>query len=174
MLGLVSHSQVCPMFSKITKQQHLLEGLRFIYLFVACSYMSTENTLLACCFSWVWFVIPKVLRKKSLEKVEWFSLFFACSFLYFVRYLLKLQKYAFWAGIVRHRLSANQIFRCFELKNLENYMRCQGDFLLPLKLQKFIAISGYYSKYSWPISLQDFWLLISLTCWSQYRQSITT
>ena len=43
------------------------------------------------------------------------------------------QNLLFWAGIVWHRLSANQIVRCFKLKN---YMRYQVDFLLPLKLQK--------------------------------------
>ena len=37
------------------------------------------------------------------------------------------------AGVVWHRLSANQIVRCFKLKN---YMRYRVDFLLPLKLQK--------------------------------------
>ena len=46
------------------------------------------------------------------------------------------KKILFWAGIFRHRLSANQIVRCFTLKKLENYMRYQAEFLLPLKLQK--------------------------------------
>ena len=40
-------------------------------------------------------------------------------------------------GIVRHRFSANQIVICFKLKKLENYMRYQVGFLLPLKLQKY-------------------------------------
>ena len=46
------------------------------------------------------------------------------------------QNLLFWAGIVWHRLSANQIVRCFKLKKLKNYMRYQVEFLLPLKLQK--------------------------------------
>ena len=46
------------------------------------------------------------------------------------------QNLLFWAGIVWHRLLANQIVRYFKLKNLKNYMRYQVDFLLPLKLQK--------------------------------------
>ena len=71
------------------------------------------------------------------------------------------QSLLFWAGIVWHRLSANQIVRCFKLKKLKNYMRYQVDFLLPLKLQKY-AILGYAAKYSWPISLQDFLLLLLL------------
>ena len=69
------------------------------------------------------------------------------------------QNLLFWAGIVWHRLSANQIVRCFKLKKLKNYMRYQVDFLLPLKLQKY-AILGYATKYSWPIILQDFLLLL--------------
>ena len=45
------------------------------------------------------------------------------------------QDLLFWAGIVWHRLSVNQIVRYFKLKKIKNYMRCQVDFLLPLKLQ---------------------------------------
>ena len=57
----------------------------------------------------------------------------------------------FWAGIVWHRLSANQIVRCFKLKKLENYMRYQVDFLLPLKLQKI----SYYFGLCWKILLAN-------------------
>ena len=42
----------------------------------------------------------------------------------------------FWAGLVRHGLSSNQIVRCFKLKKLENCVTYQVDFLLPLNLQK--------------------------------------
>ena len=52
------------------------------------------------------------------------------------------QNLLFWACIVWHRLSANQIVRCFKLKKLKNYMRYQVDFLLPLKLEK---LSEYFS-----------------------------
>ena len=51
----------------------------------------------------------------------------------------------FWAGIVRHRLSANQITRCFKYKKLKSYMKYQVDFFLPLKQQK---ISSYFGL--WP------------------------
>ena len=69
----------------------------------------------------------------------------------------------FWAGIVRHRLSANQIFRCLKLKKIENYVRYHADFLLPLKLQKNMLFLVMIPKYSWPISLQDFLLSTCLT-----------
>ena len=42
----------------------------------------------------------------------------------------------FWAGIVRHRLSANQIVRCFKLKKIKKDIRCQVNFLHPLKLEE--------------------------------------
>ena len=51
----------------------------------------------------------------------------------------------FWVGTVRHRLSTNQIVRCFKLKKLENSMRDQVDFLPPLKLQmiSYILSNGF-------------------------------
>ena len=52
----------------------------------------------------------------------------------------------FWAGIVWHRLSANQIVRCFKLEKLKNYMRYQVDVLLPLKLQKISYYLGLWQK----------------------------
>ena len=56
------------------------------------------------------------------------------------------QNLLFWAGIVWHRLSANQIGRCFKLKKLKNYMRYQVDFFLPLKLQKISYYFGLCRK----------------------------
>ena len=45
-----------------------------------------------------------------------------------------------WAGIVWHRLSANQIGRYFKLKKLKNCTRYRLDFLPPLKLQKIYIL----------------------------------
>ena len=82
--------------------------------------------------------MSKVLwNNKSLispERVEWFCWFFACSYLHLVGYPLKLPTFAVLSWHCQHRLSANQIVRCFKLKKLENSMRYQIDFLLPLKL----------------------------------------
>ena len=88
------------------------------------------------------------------RKGEWF-----CSYLHLVRYPLRIQKYAILGC---HRLSTNQIVRCFKLKKLENCMRYQVDFLLPLKLQK---ISCYFGL--WPqntlgelvVRIFYFWLI---------------
>ena len=71
----------------------------------------------------------------------------------------------FWAGIVRHSLSANQIVRCFKLKKLENYMRYQIHFFASIEATKNIMLFWVMTpKYSWPVSLQDFLLLTYLTC----------
>ena len=56
------------------------------------------------------------------------------------------QNFLFWACIVWHRLWTNQIVRCFKLKKLENYMRYQVDFLLPLKLKKISYYFGLCQK----------------------------
>ena len=45
----------------------------------------------------------------------------------------------FWAGIVRHRLSSNQIDKCFKLKKLTKDMRYQDDLFLPLKLEEILC-----------------------------------
>ena len=71
------------------------------------------------------------------------------------------QNLLFWASIFWHGLSANQIVIYFKLKKLKNCLRYQVDLLLPLKQQKH-AILGYATKYSWPISLQGFLLLLWL------------
>ena len=76
----------------------ILISIELFWLFIAYSYKSMESTALSCSFSWVVYGMPKVLRDNklpiSLQRVEWFCWFFACSYLYFVRYPLKLQKYA--------------------------------------------------------------------------------
>ena len=50
----------------------------------------------------------------------------------------------FWVEIVR--LSANQIVRYVRLKKLENYMRYQVNFLLPLKLRKISCYFGFWPQ----------------------------
>ena len=72
------------------------------------------------------------------------------------------QHLLFWAVIVWHRLSANQIVRCFKLKKLKNYMRYQVYFYFHWSYKKYRTILGCARKYSWPINLQDFWLLTCL------------
>ena len=48
----------------------------------------------------------------------------------------------FLVGITRHRLSANQIVKCFKLKKLKKDMRYQVGFLLQLKLEEILCYFG--------------------------------
>ena len=52
----------------------------------------------------------------------------------------------FWAGIVRHSLSDNQIVKYFKLKKLKKDMRCQVDFFLPLKLEEILCYFGLWPQ----------------------------
>ena len=125
-----------PNISKITRRQYLWEV--FFFLFVLYSYTSMEATMLSCCSSWIWSSMPKFIWNNtleiSLERVEWFCWFFALILYILLDIHWSYKIVLFQAGIVRHRLSARQIVRSFKLKKLENYMRYQIKFLLPLKL----------------------------------------
>ena len=131
MLGLVSHARACSRFSKITKQQYLWV-VELFCLFVACNYTSMEATVLSCRFSWVKFseaTNHEYLWQGSCDFVD----FFASSYLD-IHWSYK--NMLFWAGIVKHSLSVNQIVRCFKLKKLKKDVRYQVDFFLPLKLEE--------------------------------------
>ena len=121
--------QTCPDMPHVLQNNKLqisLEKVEVFCLFVACSDTSRKAAVLLCHFSWVWSGMPKVLRNNRSLSLSDFV-----DFLHVV----------IWAGIVRLKLSANQTVRFSKLKKLENYMRYQVDFLLPLKLQK---ISCYF------------------------------
>ena len=125
-------------------------------LFVACSYTAMEATVLSCRFSWVWSACPKFsevtnhqfLWKGSCDFVDFLQVVICIlldikwklSMLYMHgRYLWCLcmeESMLFWAGIVRHSLSANQIVRCVKLKKIKKDIRCQVNFLHPLKLEE--------------------------------------
>ena len=81
--------------------------------------------------------------KWSLERVEWFCWFFACSSFILLDIHWSYKNMLLWVGIARSRLSTNQILRCFKQEKLENHMRCHVDFLLLLELQKNHAFWGY-------------------------------
>ena len=108
-----------------------------------------EATVLSCCSSWIWSSMPTFIWNNkleiSLERVEWFCWFFALILYILLDIHWSYKIVLFQAGIVRHRLSARQIVRSFKLKKLENYMRYQIEFLLPLKLQN---ISYYFRLWS--------------------------
>ena len=104
-------------------------------------------------------------------------------FLTSVKFYLNLLDWALlpWAGIVRLRLSANQIVRCFKLKKLENYMRYQVGFLLPLKFQKICSFglwsqntpgqsvcSIFYFLFVWRFNLNTGGPLLHCTCFNLF------
>ena len=63
------------------------------------------------------------------------------------------QNLLFWAGIVWHRLSANQIVRCFKLKKPRKYMRYQGIKFWSLSKKWCSVIESPY---------MGMWVLISI------------
>ena len=106
--------------------------------------------MLSCRFSWVWSNMHKVLWSKTLP-IYWKG---SCDFVDFLQVVICIlldihwsyNNMLFWAGIVRHSLSANQIVRCFKLKKLKKDMRYQVDFLLPLKLEEILCYFGLWPQ----------------------------
>ena len=138
MLGLVRHARACPRFSKISKQQYLWERLSyFVYLLhavthpwkVQCYHVDLVGYRPTC---------PKF--PETTNQYFWKG---SCDFVGFLQAVICIlldihwsyKNVLFWAGIVRHSLSANQTVRCFKLKKLKKDMRHQVDFLLPFKLE---------------------------------------
>ena len=82
----------------------------------------------------------------------------------------------FWAGIVRHRLSFNQIVRCFKRNKLENYTRYQVDHAIKIKicdlglwLQNTLGQSVcriFYFWLVWLVNLDTGGPLLHCTCLS--------
>ena len=160
MLGLVRHARACPRLSKIKKQHYLWEGLTyFAYLFL---YVVTQSWKLQC-----YHVIsvgygpacPKFSEATNHQYLWKWSCDFVDFLLVVICILLDIhwnyKNMLFWAGIVRHSHSVNQIVKCFKLKKLKKDMMYQVDFLLPLKLEEILCydpkillvnqFAGYFS-----------------------------
>ena len=142
---MVRHAKACPRFSKITKQQYLWEGwaILFILLHVVahpwklqCYHVVLVDYGLAC---------PK-FSEATNHQYLWKGLSDFVDFLQVVIFCILLdihwsyENMLFWAGIVRHSLSANQIVRCFKLKKFKKDMSYQVDSLLPLKLEEILLL----------------------------------
>ena len=96
------------------------------------------------------------LWKGSSDFADFFQLLI-CILLN-IHYPLKL----FWAGILRHSVSANQIVRCFKLTNFKNSMRYYVDFLLPLKLKEMSYNFGLWPQNT--LGQSDCRIFLLLTC----------
>ena len=150
MLGLVRHARACPNPTKITKQQYLWEWLSY---FVYLLHEVTRPWKLQC-----YHVVlvgygpafPKFCEATNHQYL-WKG---SCDFVDFLQVVICIlldihwsyKNMLFWAGIVRHSLSANQIVRCFKLKKLKKDMRYQVDFLLPLKLEEILCYFGLWPQ----------------------------
>ena len=150
MLGLVRHTRACPTFFKITKLQYFWEVLSY---FVYLLHVITHPWKL----QFYHFISvgygPACPKFSEITNHQYFWKGFSdfVDFLHVVICILldihwSYKNMLFWAGMVRHSPSANQIVRCFKLKKLENYLRYQVDFLLLLNLQKYHPILRYDPK----------------------------
>ena len=154
MLSLVRYARACWTFSKITKCQYLWEGLSyFVYFLYGVTHQWTWK--LQCYHAILFGYGPKWPKLSEIPNCQYLWKGFSdfVDFLHVVICILldthwSYKNMLFWVGNVRHRLSANQIVRCFKLKKLKNYMRYQVDFLLPLKLQKVSCYFGLWPQKS--------------------------
>ena len=142
-----------------------LGGVELFCLFIACSYTSMKATVLSCRLVGCGAASPK-FSEATNKQYFWKG---SCDFVDFLQVVIRIlldihwsYKNIFWAGIVRHSLSANQIVRCFKLKKLKKDMRYQVDFFRPLKLEEILC---YFEL--WPQNTLDqsvyrifcFWLV---------------
>ena len=126
--------------------------LELFCLFVVCSYLSMEATVLSWRFSWVWSCMPKVFWNNnspiSLERVlSDFVNFLDVVVCILLDIYWSYKNMLFWVGIVRYRLSANQIVWCFlNLKNSKTIWNFKLIFRFYWSYKKYHAILGYDPK----------------------------
>ena len=108
-----------------------------------------KAAVLSCHFSWYCLAYPK-FSETTNHQYPWKG---SCDFAFLqvvVSILLDIhwsyQNMQFWAGSVRHSLSANQVVRCFKLKKLKKDTRYQVDSLLSLKLEKILCYYGLWPQ----------------------------
>ena len=134
-------------------------------LFVACSYTAMEATVLSCRFSWVWSACPK-FSEVTNHQFLWKG---SCDFVDFLQVVICImldihwsyKNMLFWAGIVRHSLSLNQIVRCFKLKKAQKEDGLSSWFFASIENRRTskLLFCVMIPIYSWPISLQGILLL---------------
>ena len=138
----VGLGRACPGMLNVLQinYQYLWESLTI--LFVACSYTSRKATLSwYVLFSWVCPKVSEITNHQYLWKV----LSDFVNFLHVVICILldihwSYQNLLFWAGIVRHRLLANQIVRWSKLKKLKTTRVIKLIFCFHWSYKKYHAI----------------------------------
>ena len=130
-------------------------------LFVACSYTFVEATVLSYGPAY-----PKFSEATNHQYLWKWSCAFVDFLLVVICILLDIhwnyKNMLFWAGIVRHSHSVNQIVKCFKLKKLKKDMMYQVDFLLPLKLEE-IFYFGLWPQNTFGQSI--FWIFYFWLVW---------
>ena len=133
------------MRSNVVLGMHNSKNMQPKNLFAHAIYLAPKH-FCAC----VWSSMPKIFwsNKSPIfsERVVWFCWFFASSYLHLVRYHWGYKNMLFWAGIVRHSFSVNQIVCCFKLKKFKKDMRYQLDFFLSLKLEEILCYFGLWPQ----------------------------
>ena len=167
MLSLVGHVRACSRLSKITKQQYLWEGLNY---FVYLLHVVKDPWKLQCYYVVLVGYGPAYQKFSETTNQQYVSkgLKDLVDILQVVIWILldihlSYKNMLFWAGIVRHSLSTNQIIRCFKLKNFEKDMRYQVDFLFPLNLEEISCYFGLWPQNSLGRSVHRnfyFWLVL--------------
>ena len=100
------------------------------------------TSLLSCCFSWVWFGMPKVLWTNkspiSLERVVWFCWFLQVVICILLDIYIEVTKICYF-GLALSGITSQPI-RLSDVLNWRNSKTIWGsyqvDFLLPLKLEE--------------------------------------
>ena len=156
MLGLVRHVWACQTFSEITNCQYLWE--RFSY-FVYLLPVVTHPGKLQCYHVILVRYVPACPKFSEITNHQYLKRVLSdfVDFLHVVICILldshwSYQNLLFSADIVRHRLAASQIVRCFKLeKNWKLY---------EISSWLFVSIEVCAAKYSWCISFDLVELLI--------------
>ena len=169
MLGLVRHARACPRFSKITKQQYLWEGLSY---FVYLLHVVTHSWKLQC-YHVVLVGYGPAYPKFSEATNHQYLWKWSCEFVDFVLAVICIlldihwnyKNMLFWAGIVRHSHSVNQIVKCFKLKKTQKGYEVWSWFFASIETRRNIMLFWVMiSKHSWPLCLQNILLLACLAC----------
>ena len=119
--GMFGHVQCSP------KEQNANICGKGYFVYFLHSYRSMEATVLSRFFSWVWYCMPKVFWNNK-SPIFWKGLSDFVDFLQVVICIMLDTHWSYknmlvWFGIVRHRLSANQIVRCFKVRKLKKDIR---------------------------------------------------
>ena len=141
-LGLVKHASA-RQTSKITKCQYLWGLSYFVYLLHVVTYLWK----LQCYYVILFGYGPGCTKFSEITNRRYLRNRFSdfVDFLHVVICILldihwSCKNMLFWVGTVRHRFSANHIV--LNSKKLENYIRYQVNYLLPLNLRKISCYFG--------------------------------